>query len=154
MGAGARREFRFFAKKELFSVPLLSGLIRHFGAIPIDRSGADRRGVARALELVRSGEALLIFPEGTRIRREGFAEPREGIGLLALSANCPVVPVHVASTYEPRRSFFRRIPIVVRYGEPLRFASEGSPTERRAQYGDVARRVMDAIARLGEKTEN
>lgn len=148
VGSGPRRELRFFAKKELFSIPLLGPYIHHLGAIPVDRTGFDRSGITRALELLARGEALVLFPEGTRIARPGYGEPREGVGLLALQAGVPVVPCHVSSAWEPRRSIFRRIPIVVRYGPPLHFGTRAKGPERRAQYAEVARAVMDAIRAL------
>ena len=96
-------------------------MIRGYGAIPIDRGGFDRQGIELALQVLERGDALLVFPEGTRIRRPGFAEPKVGIGLLALRSGAPVVPVHIASTWEPRRRPWLRIPVRIRFGAPLRF---------------------------------
>ncbi len=150
VGACIPREIRYFAKKELFHVPLVASWVREYGAIPVDRGGFDRRGIAVALDLLERGQGLLVFPEGTRIRRPGLAEPREGIGLLALRTGAPVVPVHVAFSWEPRRTFLRRIPIRIRYGVPLRFARLKPGAEARARYPEVARAVMEAIRALGE----
>jgi len=147
LGSGLKREIRYFAKRELFSVPVLGTMIRHYGAIPVDRDAFDRKQLARALELLAAGHALLVFPEGTRIRREGFGEPKVGIALLAEKAGVPIVPVHLASTWEPRRSLFRRIPIVVRYGRPMpALVDEGE--SRRDRYEETTRAVMEAIRAL------
>ncbi|MFN8549094.1 MAG: lysophospholipid acyltransferase family protein [Candidatus Eisenbacteria bacterium] len=147
LGSGLKREIRYFAKRELFSVPLLGTLIHHYGAIPVDRDAFDRRQLARALELLAAGHALLVFPEGTRIRRDGYGEPKVGIALLAEKARVPIVPVYLASTWEPRRSLFRRIPIVVRYGRPLPAPEEESES-RRERYEETTRAVMAAIHAL------
>jgi 1-acyl-sn-glycerol-3-phosphate acyltransferase len=148
VGAGLPREICYFAKKELFRIPFIGSLIRTFGAIPVDRGGFDRRGLMMALDLVRSGQGLLVFPEGTRIRRPGFAEPKEGIGLLAVKSGAAVVPVLIRSTWEPRRSLFRRIPVRIDFGRPLDLpsAEEGQPA--RAHYERITRAVMEAIRNM------
>jgi 1-acyl-sn-glycerol-3-phosphate acyltransferase len=150
LGAAAPREISYFAKKELFRIPLFGPMIRGYGAIPIDRAGFDRQGIEQALEVLERGGALLVFPEGTRIRRSGFGEPKVGIGLLALRSGAPVVPVHLASTWEPRRRGLRRIPVRVRFGAPLRFERTASGPVARARYHEVALIVMAAIAALSE----
>lgn len=153
VGAALPREVCYFAKKQLFGIPIFSRVIRMYGAIPVDREGFDRKGVSQALEILERGEGLLVFPEGTRIRRSGLAEPKEGISLLALRSGAPVVPALILSTWEPRRSIFRRIPIRVRFGSPLHFGKVAPGPGARARYPEVARRVMEAIRALAEEEE-
>jgi 1-acyl-sn-glycerol-3-phosphate acyltransferase len=151
LGAGLPREVCYFAKKELFRVPLFSSLIRTYGAIPVDRGGFDRRGIESALAVLSGGRGLLVFPEGTRIRRPGLAEPKEGIGLLAVKSGAPIVPVFIQSTWEPKRSLFRRIPIRIHIGPPLTLPEPGPGELPRERYGIIARLVMAEIRRLGEE---
>ena len=150
VGACLPREMRYFAKKELFRVPLLGPLVRIYGSIPVDRDAFDRKGLSLALEILARGQGLLVFPEGTRIRRPGLAEPREGIGLLALRTGAPVVPVHVRSTWEPRRRLWRRIPIRLRFGPALTFPRMDPGPAARARYREVAVTVMEAIRALAD----
>jgi 1-acyl-sn-glycerol-3-phosphate acyltransferase len=147
VGCPLRREIRYFAKRELFRVPVLGPMIRSVGGIPIDRHAFDRQAIHRALETLRDGQGLLLFPEGTRIRRSSLGPPKEGVAMLALQADVPVIPVWVGHTWEPRRGLFHRIPVEVRYGAPIRFPSPASGAERRARYREVASAVMEAIAR-------
>jgi 1-acyl-sn-glycerol-3-phosphate acyltransferase len=147
VGAPLRREIHYFAKRELFKVPILGPLIRSVGGIPVDRHAFDRKAIHRAQEALRGGSGMLLFPEGTRIRRATLAEPKEGVAMLALGADVPVIPVWVGHTWEPRRTLFRRIPVLVRYGPPIRF-SVGARGGRRELYRTVSREVMEAIARL------
>lgn len=144
-----RREVRYFAKRELFKVPILGPMIRNYGAIPVDREAFDRKTYRKAIDLLAAGEALLVFPEGTRIRRPGFGPPKEGVGMIAAQAGVPVIPVWVGHTYEPRRTLFRRIPVEVRFGEPIDFTSEPAPADRRERYSEITRRIMAEIAHLG-----
>lgn len=147
VGGFADRELCYFAKRQLFAIPLFSRAIRAFGAVPVDREGADRRAIATALAIVGRGDGLLVFPEGTRIRRPGLAEPKAGIGMLAVRSGAPVVPCFIAGSWEPRRNLFRRIPVLIRFGPPLSFgsAAEGSA---RGRYLEAAREIMAAIGRL------
>lgn len=147
-GGALTRELRYFAKRQLFEIPVFSSLIRSFGAMPVDRDAADRRAVAAALAVLQKGEGLLVFPEGTRIRRPGLAEPKAGIGLLAVRSGAPVVPACIVSTWEPRRRLWRRIPVSIRYGAPLRFAPVPPGRSAREAYADAARAIMEAIRAL------
>jgi 1-acyl-sn-glycerol-3-phosphate acyltransferase len=151
VGAGIAREIRYFAKKELFRVPLLGPAIRGYGAIPVDRSGFDRRGLECALDILAHGQGLLVFPEGTRIRGAGLARPKEGIGLLALKSGAAILPAYVESSWEPRRSLFRRIPVRVHFGRLFRPAGPAPGQLPRDRYREIAEEVMAEIQRLGEQ---
>ena len=143
------REIRYFAKRELFRVPILGPMIRSYGAIPVDRDAFDRKTFRKALDLLAAGEALLVFPEGTRIRRPGFGQAKEGVAMIAAQARVPVIPVWVGNTYDCPRSLFRRIPIEVRFGAPIEFDFEDDDSDRRQRYAEMTRRIMGEIARLG-----
>jgi 1-acyl-sn-glycerol-3-phosphate acyltransferase len=153
-GGSLKRELRYFAKRQLFEIPIFAGLIRAFGAIPVDRDAADRRAVSAALAILEAGEGLLVFPEGTRIRRPGLAEPKAGIGLLAVRSGAPVIPVYIASSWEPRRRWWRRIPVRLRYGPPLRFERGPSGPAARESYAEAAQAIMTAIAALAPEGES
>lgn len=148
IGSCLPREIHYLAKRELFSVPLLAWWIRAHNAIPIDRTGFDRDGIERALGILRDGGALLVFPEGTRIRSDGFAEPKEGIAWLVARAEVPVIPVYVRGTWAGQRS--GRPGILVRFGIPFRFDPVPPGRAGRAQFPAIAERIMAEIRRLAE----
>ncbi len=150
VGATLPREMRYFAKKELFVVPLFGSLIRWYGAVPVHRSGFDRRAVETALEILKRGEGLLVFPEGTRIRRSGWGEPKTGVGMLAVRSGAPVIPVLLRSTWEPERSLVRRIPLRIRYGRPLRFPPAGPGPGGRRLYEEAAAAIMATIEAMDQ----
>jgi 1-acyl-sn-glycerol-3-phosphate acyltransferase len=151
VGACLPRELRYFSKRELFANPLFGRLIRSYGAVPVDRAGADRRALTVALDILRDGQGLIVFPEGTRIRRPGVGEAKSGVGMLAVRSGVPVVPVWAGSTWAPRRSLRRRVPVRVRFGTPLCFAAPAEPAGARRAYQEAASLIMAAIARLGEE---
>ncbi|MBI4054834.1 MAG: (d)CMP kinase [Elusimicrobia bacterium] len=130
------RRPHFLAKREIFSWPLLGRLWRHFGAIPLNRTAADLRAVREALQLLKGGGCLVIFPEGTRGRGSRRKHPRGGVGFLAGKSGACVVPTRVINTDRCFR--FRRLE--VRLGRPTYF--EGR------DYHGFAARIMGEVEAL------
>src|SRR5919197_6608872 len=113
-----RRQLRFMAKAELFN-PLLGPLLRGGGAFKVRRGEGDVEAMRTAVELVRAGEIVVMFPEGTRrkkgVRKKHEARPHSGAARIALAANAPLVPAAIAGT--DRLS--RLAPLRVAYGPPV-----------------------------------
>ena len=155
VGAVAPRPLSFLAKEELFRIPLFGRLIAGVNARPVRREGADAKALRTALRLLEQGEALLVFPEGTRGDEGTLRPPKPGAGMLAVLSGVPVVPAYVRGSggVWPRgRSLPRPGKVVVTYGEPMTF--ERTPgMERKEQYEAASRAMMDAIARLKHRGE-
>src|SRR5919198_1367034 len=127
-----RRQLRFMAKAELFN-PLLGPLLRGGGAFKVRRGEGDVEAMRTAVELVRAGEIVVMFPEGTRrqkgLRKKHVARPHTGAARIALAARAPLVPAAIAGTDRLRRLG----PLRVRYGEPLDLSDlDGMETKRAA----------------------
>jgi 1-acyl-sn-glycerol-3-phosphate acyltransferase len=142
--AACPRLLAFMAKEELFKgwyarlAARLTG-----GAFPVRRGQNDVRAVRTALELIRQGSAVMLFPEGTR-HPEGLGRAHPGISYLATRSGCPVLPVAVIGTEVVRRvSDLRLHPsIEVRFGLPFTIsADEGDASA-------TADRIMRSIAAL------
>ncbi len=151
VGAAAPRESWFLAKSELFAVPGFGPLIRAHNAIPIKRAASDRAGVDRATQLVGSGRALVIFPEGGRSIPGVFRPPRPGVGMIALDAGgAPIVPAYVTGTRPAWPSVFRRTRARVTFGPPIWPADvpelQGADDREAARI--LARLTMERIAAL------
>jgi len=152
VGTAAMRELHFLAKEELFRVPVLGPLIRSFNAIPIRRGVADLSGLARAMEVLRAGRALLMFPEGTRARDGELKAARPGVGMLAVATDARIVPAYVSGSDQMGKWLFRRVRVRVSFG-PVRTWRELAGTEAglepgRALYQGVGAGVMREIAAL------
>lgn len=121
-GAMIKRKVYFMAKAELFKVPVLGPMIRSFGAFPVTRGVADRRALARAMELMRAGEVVNIFPEGRRSKDGKIGEANKGSIDLALKCNAKIVPALILGTekcFSALNPGLHKNPIKIIYGKPL-----------------------------------
>ena len=108
-----RTPLRLMAKKELFQGnKLFAWLIAALGAFPVDRGATDLKAVQTTLKTLREGNRVLIFPEGTRVRKGKKVEAHSGALLMANRAKVPVVPIYVST----KKHLFS--PILLRFGEP------------------------------------
>lgn len=118
------RSAYFMAKAELFDIPVLGVLVRHFRGFPIKRNSADRAALRRAEELLRAGEAVVIFPEGGG-NPDGTLQPlNPGAMLIALRTRVPVIPAAVANSnrvwpYGDVAPRYAGVPVSVTFGPPL-----------------------------------
>ena len=114
----------FMAKEELFRNRLLNWLIRKLGGFPVNRGGNDLAAMKTALKALGDGKRLLVFPEGTRVEKEGDAQAKGGITMMATRTGVPIVPIYCGG----KKKFFHRYTIV--FGEPYVPVIEGRrPTQ-------------------------
>jgi 1-acyl-sn-glycerol-3-phosphate acyltransferase len=146
------RTLHFMAKKELFSNRLLDRFFRNVRAFPVDRGTADRQAIRTASDLLSSGEAVAIFPEGTRSVDGRQLAPRPGLGLLALSTGAPVLPVYVSGTDRLFLSVFQRPGFRVVFGSIIPGSEFIGYRGVKGGYATVSRLVMDAIQSLADAT--
>lgn len=93
-----KRKTFFIAKSSLWRSRLLGGLISTMGAFPVTRGTADRTALSAAEAVLRAGEPLVLFPEGTRQDGPMVATLLEGAAFLAARTGAPIVPVGIAGT--------------------------------------------------------
>jgi 1-acyl-sn-glycerol-3-phosphate acyltransferase len=140
VGSSISRRVFFMAKQELFATPAFGWFIKQLNAFPIRRVERDMGAFRMAQRILTSGESLILFPEGTRQRGGTLGKARPGVGMLALKARCPVVPVYVHNSHLAGRL----APLTVVFGAPI-------PPEGGQDYQAFSDKVMAAIARLKEE---
>ena len=101
----ARRPLYYVAKEELFTRRFTGWLLNNLGAFPVRRGEGDADMIDTAKAILARGDAVLIFPEGTRIRPGALGRPRRGVGRLALETGAPVVPVAIIGTEAIRKGW-------------------------------------------------
>jgi 1-acyl-sn-glycerol-3-phosphate acyltransferase len=123
LGAASPRTLYMMAKVEAHRVPGLGQLMRSFGAFPVRRGESDREAVRMMRQIVREGNALGMFAEGTR-QRSGVPGPvQPGAAMVALNEDVPLIPVAIHGSQRWRLGNFA--PVSVAWGEPITF--EGLP---------------------------
>ena len=156
IGSALPRESHFLAKEELFATPVLGPLIRSLNSIPIRRGTADLSGIARAVEVLRRGGALLMFPEGGRMRDGELHPARPGVGMMAVQADVSIAPCYISGSSRPGKWWYRGAQVRMTFG-PARswreFAGDGDLTPGRALYQRVGSGVMREIAALKSDQE-
>jgi 1-acyl-sn-glycerol-3-phosphate acyltransferase len=144
IGICARRPAYFMAKQELFNKRWQAWLLNCLGAFPVRRGEADEDAMKTARMLLERGEMVLVFPEGTRIRKGALGKPKRGIGRLALETGAPVVPIAVTGTENARRGWkIRPAKVKIRIGRPLTFPRVESPSPRLA--AEVTARIWPCV---------
>jgi 1-acyl-sn-glycerol-3-phosphate acyltransferase len=138
LGCALGRPISYMAKQELFEIPVLNVLIRALGAYPVDRSRHAGAAIKRSLEVLKTGAAIGIFPEGTR-NLDGSVKPHVGVAMLAAKSGATVVPAYVSGTAHANR--LHRITVV--YGDPIPFDSS-----RKASRADLAKWTDDIMTRI------
>ncbi|SEP24997.1 lysophospholipid acyltransferase family protein [Trujillonella endophytica] len=154
----APRRVRYLAKAEYFTTPGLGGwvtrtLFSALGALPVERetSRAAQAALDTALAVLHDGDAFGIYPEGTRSRDGRLARGKTGVAWLALTADCPVVPVAVCGTDRVQpigATWPRPHRVTVTFGEPLTFPEHRGRARNGRARREVTDRIMVAIAEL------
>jgi 1-acyl-sn-glycerol-3-phosphate acyltransferase len=147
MGIKLKRKVKFMAKAELFGVPVLGWLVRQLGAFPVKRGGVGKESIKTALGILRSGEVMGIFPEGTRNTDSGVA--KKGAAHFALRSGAAVVPVAIKGEYK----LFSRITVI--YGEPIDLSAfAGAGSDQLEAVTDVIMERIRGMVASGEPSKS
>lgn len=154
VGAFIPRCIYFMAKKELYSSKILRPLIIFLNAFPVKRQSFDRKAFHTSFEILNTGNALGLFPEGTRSKDGIMGEGKKGIGFIAAESRAPILPIALSGTNkiirEPsKRIFFPKIKLIV--GDIMDVSNIVKNCDKREAIDVVLDKTMNEIARLYEK---
>jgi 1-acyl-sn-glycerol-3-phosphate acyltransferase len=172
IGSSCPRRVAFMARSNLFRHPVLGAYLRGVGVIPLQRESGDLPALRAAIRTLSQGQPLAIFPEGGRQLSGRLGAAKRGVGLLAMEARVPIVPVLVRGTFQalpPGARGLRRAKIQVAFGplipyteasfleaggpQPASGEGRGGPARRRAQEARLAEAVTLAWRRLEEDSK-
>lgn len=141
VGSAVPYPIHYFAKEELFRIPVVGWYIRRVNSIPVRRAEQDIGAFKNAQRVLQLGEALVLFPEGGRRLDHRQWKAKSGVGMLAGKTQVRVVPVFIKNS----ENFARLGRIEVIFGAPLNPPRE----ESREAYQAFSDLVMTRIRELG-----
>jgi len=143
IGVASPRKLHYLAKSSLFKIPILSFLIKIYGAIPIEREKEYSISIRKGMEILKNGDGLVIFPEGTRNPKGEVKIPKKGVAFLAYKIGVPVIPVKIKGAEKALSvggKFIKPAKVKVIFGPPVKVENNNYPNQ--------ANRIMDLIKEL------
>ena len=148
----------YIAKKEMLRWPLLVNWMKNLHCLFLDRQDVKQglKTILTAIEKVKAGISICIFPEGTRNRvNDTFMEFHEGSFKVASKSGCAVVPMAIynsAAIFEDHIPWIRKTTVIVEYGKP--FYIKDLPKETQKRVGAYSRDlIMENYFRLKEEAK-
>jgi 1-acyl-sn-glycerol-3-phosphate acyltransferase len=150
-GITCDRAIYFLARRTLMEVPLLGWLLPKLNVIAVNQDGIDRSALKALIRALKLGNAVLVFPEGSRTLDGNLLPAQPGVGLVIAKTLAPVVPMRIFGAHEalPRGSGrLHFVPITIAIGEPIFFTTADVEPPGKDLYQRLSQRVMDAIGAL------
>ncbi|MDE2855520.1 MAG: lysophospholipid acyltransferase family protein [Chloroflexota bacterium] len=136
------------SKVENFGIPVAGWFLRQWGHYPIHRGEYDRKALMQTIALLKSGQLVLMAPEGTR-HPQGMQRAKEGLAYVATKADAVIVPTAICGAEDWRRRLkrFRRAYAKVVFGAPFRFRSDGRKRIPRNELTEMITQAMHQLAK-------
>lgn len=133
------RKIATIGKKELFDNKILAAILNKLCVIPIDRDNPGISTIKTILRKLKEGYAIGIFPEGTRVKGEGFGEAKAGLALFAVKGKACVVPISIISNYK----IFSKVTIYI--DKPISFEEYYKNKLSTEEYERLSQDVLEVI---------
>ncbi|MCE2396681.1 1-acyl-sn-glycerol-3-phosphate acyltransferase [Candidatus Poribacteria bacterium] len=152
VGSAANRELYFMARHDSFEMPLIGPLIAAHNAYPVRRGTADRAALRHTISLLKSGNVVLIFPEGTRSVDGTLGKPHGGVSFIAQNADVAAIPAYIKGTILPRNAkWIHPAQLTVTFGTPIDFTEVRQIEDKRELYRQMGEQIMQEIANIRDR---
>jgi len=128
------RPIYFMGKEENFNNPFLRFFMYQIGAFPVKRGTYDRSALDQAIRILKGGQALGMFPEGTRTYGKGLLPAKGGTAILAIKMNCPIIPVAMDGTHQILKNILKRPLVNITVCPPVYTDGKITPFELTEKY--------------------
>ena len=155
VGIAWDEEVYYLARKTLFKGPT-KWLYPRWNAIPVDQEAPDMSSLKRIIKILKSGEQVVVFPEGARTLTGELQAGEPGVGLIATKAEATIQPIRIFGAFEalPRGSGRLRFhPITIVVGDPITLTEEEKKAKGREAYQAISDRIMAAISKIKHPSE-
>lgn len=142
-----KQQPHYMAKKELFKVPVLKGIIKAMGAFPVNRGGVDVSAIKHSIKLLEDGKCVGIFPQGHRFKGVDpkTTDVKTGAAMLACKTQTQILPCFL-KTKKRKLAFLSRVDVIV--GNPISFEELSYDPEAKGEYARVSRFIFDRVCEL------
>lgn len=142
-----KQQPHYMAKKSLFKIPLLRGIIKAMGAFPVNRGGADVNAIKHAIKLLEDGKCVGIFPQGHRYQGVDpkTTDVKTGAAMLACKTESQILPCFI-KTKKRKISFLTRVDIIV--GKPISFSELEYDLEAKGEYARISSYMFEKVCEL------
>ncbi|WP_411844384.1 lysophospholipid acyltransferase family protein [Salinicoccus sp. HZC-1] len=113
VATSVEREMSFFAKSELFKIPVLGYLISRLNALPVERGKSDRAALKKSIEVLGEGNMMLVFPEGSRSKTGKLQNLQQGASFMAVKSGAQIVPTAIKGSYDRKKG------VTIVFGKPI-----------------------------------
>lgn len=141
MVATAKRDMKFLAKEELYENKFLAFLGWVFEGIPVKRDDKDVSAIKTSLKVLKNGQCIALFPEGTRNGLEKGEKVKDGVAFFAIRSGAKVVPCGIKGGTKENRK------VTIKYGKPLDY-SQYKGTKDKDVLDKISKEIMDNIISL------
>lgn len=151
-----KRRMRYMGKDSLWKISIFGKLISMLGAFPVRRGAADREALRLSIELLKRGEPLVLFPEGTRRFGPTIEELFDGAAFVSTRAGVPVVPVGIGGSERAMRKgkkLPRPVKIHIVVGKPLYPAAPQDGRASRRAVHELTAQLQVELQRLFDEAE-
>ena len=146
LAVSLKRQIYFMAKAELFKNKILRKLFKMVGAFPVERGKRDSSAIDNAEKILKNGEQLGLFIEGTRSKTDDFLRPKTGCAMIAYKTGATIIPVGITGTGEHKLKIFKKN--IVSIGKPITMNQLNITEGTGKEFREASRFIMESIKKL------